>query len=161
MTRYSCLARYGLIAALVALAPIAASAEEYITILTAARRACTIRSAWPYRSSSATPSRHAPLGAVDQGVGREPQPSNPGKGELAFTLGNSLRDAWAGNRGRLQGAAHEAARLAAIYANYIQLAALKSSGIKTLADLKGKRMSVGAPKSGTELNARAILGAAA
>ncbi|HAE49739.1 MAG TPA: C4-dicarboxylate ABC transporter, partial [Tistrella mobilis] len=29
-----------------------------------------------------------------------------------------------------------------------------------LADLKGKRISVGAPRSGTELNARAILGAA-
>ena len=34
------------------------------------------------------------------------------------------------------------------------------SGIKTLADLKGKRISVGAPKSGTELNARAVLKAA-
>jgi TRAP transporter TAXI family solute receptor len=34
------------------------------------------------------------------------------------------------------------------------------SGIKSLADLKGKKISVGAPKSGTELNARAILHAA-
>ncbi|MEZ5718059.1 MAG: TAXI family TRAP transporter solute-binding subunit [Burkholderiaceae bacterium] len=34
------------------------------------------------------------------------------------------------------------------------------SGIKTLADLKGKRISVGAAKSGTELNARAIFKAA-
>ena len=34
------------------------------------------------------------------------------------------------------------------------------SGINTLADLKGKRLSVGAPKSGTELNARAILAGA-
>ena len=41
--------------------------------------------------------------------------------------------------------------------NYIQIVASKESGIKTLADLKGKRLSVGAPKSGTELNARAIL----
>ncbi|WP_350609394.1 TAXI family TRAP transporter solute-binding subunit, partial [Pseudoalteromonas sp. 41-MNA-CIBAN-0057] len=33
-------------------------------------------------------------------------------------------------------------------------------GINSLADLKGKRISVGAPKSGTELNARAIFAAA-
>lgn len=42
------------------------------------------------------------------------------------------------------------------YPNYIQVVASQASGIKTLADLKGKRISVGAPKSGTELNARAI-----
>ena len=35
-----------------------------------------------------------------------------------------------------------------------------TAGIKTLADLKGKSVSVGAPKSGTELNARVILAAA-
>src|SRR3546814_17265675 len=50
--------------------------------------------------------------------------------------------------------------IAAAYKNYIQIVASASSGIKTLADLKGKRISVGAPKSGTEINARAILGAA-
>ncbi|MDE7976449.1 TAXI family TRAP transporter solute-binding subunit, partial [Escherichia coli] len=44
--------------------------------------------------------------------------------------------------------------------NYIQVVASQASGIKTLADLKGKRISVGAPKSGTELNARAIFKAA-
>src|SRR5205814_4833936 len=35
-----------------------------------------------------------------------------------------------------------------------------AAGMATLADRKGKKVSVGAPKSGTELNARAILGAA-
>ena len=50
--------------------------------------------------------------------------------------------------------------VAGIYANYIQIVASADSGIKTLADLKGKRISVGAPKSGTELNARAIFKAA-
>ncbi|MBV5335533.1 TAXI family TRAP transporter solute-binding subunit, partial [bacterium] len=33
-------------------------------------------------------------------------------------------------------------------------------GVKTLADLKGKKVSVGAPKSGTEINARTIFAAA-
>src|SRR5665811_86655 len=50
--------------------------------------------------------------------------------------------------------------IAGIYPNYIQIVASADSGIKTLADLKGKRVSVGAPKSGTELNARAVLKAA-
>ena len=35
--------------------------------------------------------------------------------------------------------------IAAIYPNYIQVVATKESGIKTLADLKGKKLSVGAP----------------
>ena len=56
-------------------------------------------------------------------------------------------------------AAHDRA-IAGAYPNYIQIVASADSGIKTLADLKGKRVSVGAPKSGTELNARAIFKAA-
>jgi TRAP transporter TAXI family solute receptor len=84
-----------------------------------------------------------------------------GKGEIAFTLGDSVIAAWKGDAEagfpqplkRLRG-------IAAIYPNFIQIVASKESGIKTLADLKGKRLSVGAPKSGTELNARTILAAA-
>ena len=84
-----------------------------------------------------------------------------GKGEVAFTLGDALSDAWKGDAEagfptplkKLRG-------IAGIYPNYIQIVASADSGIKTLADLKGKRISVGAPKSGTELNARAVLKAA-
>ncbi len=84
-----------------------------------------------------------------------------GRGEVAFTLGDSLSDAWKGDAEagfatplkKLRG-------MAGIYPNYIQIVASADSGIKTLADLKGKRISVGAPKSGTELNARAVLKAA-
>ncbi|HEY2188449.1 MAG TPA: TAXI family TRAP transporter solute-binding subunit [Caldimonas sp.] len=84
-----------------------------------------------------------------------------GRGEVAFTLGDSLSDAWKGDAEagfttplkKLRG-------IAGIYPNYIQIVASADSGIKSLADLKGKRVSVGAPKSGTELNARAVLKAA-
>jgi len=84
-----------------------------------------------------------------------------GRGEIAFTLGDALSQAWTGvadagfatKLDKLRG-------VAAIYPNYVQIVASAESGIKTLADLKGKRISVGAPKSGTELNARAILAAA-
>jgi len=50
--------------------------------------------------------------------------------------------------------------LACLYDETCQLVALESSGIKTIADLKGKRVSVGAAGSGVELNARQILEAA-
>ena len=84
-----------------------------------------------------------------------------GRGELAFTLGDSLSDAWNGKADA--GFAQPLKKLrgvAGIYPNYVQIVATGSSGIKTLADFKGKRISVGAPKSGTELNARAVLRAA-
>jgi len=84
-----------------------------------------------------------------------------GRGELAFTLGDSLSDAWKGNKDAGFPAPLKKLRaVGGIYSNYIQIVASADSGIKTLADLKGKRISVGAPKSGTELNARAVLKAA-
>lgn len=84
-----------------------------------------------------------------------------GRGELGFALGDSVNSAWNGDKeagfpnklDKLRG-------LTAIYPNYIQIVASKASGIKSLADLKGKRVSVGAPRSGTELNARRVFGAA-
>ena len=44
-----------------------------------------------------------------------------------------------------------------LYNETIQLVATESSGIKTISDLKGKSVAVGAPGSGTEANARQIL----
>ena len=84
-----------------------------------------------------------------------------GRGEIAFTLGDSLSDAWKGREeAGFKSKLEKLRSVAGIYPNYIQIVAAKDSGIRTLADLKGKRVSVGAPKSGTELNARAIFGAA-
>ena len=84
-----------------------------------------------------------------------------GRGELAISLADSVTDAYTGNAEagfdkpltKLRG-------ISGTYNNYIQIIASAESGIKTLADLKGKRISVGAAKSGTELNARAIFKAA-
>jgi hypothetical protein len=84
-----------------------------------------------------------------------------GRGEVAFTLGDSLSAAWAGNEeAGFKTPLKKLRGISALYPNYIHIVARADSGIKTLADLKGKRISVGAPKSGTELNARAILKAA-
>ncbi|HSR10581.1 MAG TPA: TAXI family TRAP transporter solute-binding subunit [Thermodesulfobacteriota bacterium] len=43
------------------------------------------------------------------------------------------------------------------YANYIHFVASEGSGVKTLADLRGKKVSLGAPGSGTEVKAGRIL----
>ncbi len=84
-----------------------------------------------------------------------------GRGEVAFTLGDSLSDGWKGNEeAGFKTPLKKLRGIAAIYPNYIQIVARADSGIKTIADLKGKRISVGAPKSGTELNARTIFAAA-
>jgi len=84
-----------------------------------------------------------------------------GRGEVGFALGDSVSGAWnaeedAGFPQKLD----KLRAIAAIYPNYIQIVARADSGITSLADLKGKRISVGAPKSGTELNARKIFAAA-
>ncbi|MCS3835613.1 hypothetical protein HNR03_000193 [Pseudomonas sp. JAI111] len=84
-----------------------------------------------------------------------------GRGELALALGDSVADAKNGVADAGFNAPLTKLRaIAGAYPNYIQIVASKESGIKTLADLKGKTISVGAPKSGTELNARAIFKAA-
>ncbi|HJV50042.1 MAG TPA: TAXI family TRAP transporter solute-binding subunit [Noviherbaspirillum sp.] len=84
-----------------------------------------------------------------------------GRGEIAFTLADSLSDAWKGDEeAGFKAPLKKLRGVAGIYPNYIQIVASADSGIRTLADLKGKRLSVGAPKSGTELNARALLKAA-
>lgn len=50
--------------------------------------------------------------------------------------------------------------MATLYPETVQIITLADSNINTVADLKGKRVAVGAAGSGTEANARQILGAA-
>ncbi len=50
--------------------------------------------------------------------------------------------------------------LATLYPETIQIVTTDKTGVKTLADIKGKRVAVGAAGSGTEANARQILEAA-
>jgi TRAP transporter TAXI family solute receptor len=84
-----------------------------------------------------------------------------GKGELAFSLGDSVKLALEGDAEVGFAAPLDKLRgVAAIYPNYIQIVATADSGITDLEGLRGKGLSVGAPKSGTELNARAIFEAA-
>lgn len=158
-------ARFGLAAATaatLALTPALAKAEEFINVLT-----------------GGTSGVYYPLGVglsqiyADNIPGARTQVQSTkasvenlnllqqGKGELALALGDSVKMAWEGNADAGFKAPLDKLRgIAAVYPNYIQIVASKDSGIASLADLKGKAVSVGAPKSGTELNARAIFAAA-
>jgi len=84
-----------------------------------------------------------------------------GRGEAGISLGDSFSDAYKGDADAGFKAPLDKLRtITALYPNYIHFVAAADSGIKTFADIKGKRISVGAPKSGTELNSRKILAAA-
>ncbi len=86
---------------------------------------------------------------------------NDKKSDIALVLGDTLSYAYKGEK--LGGFAKPLTNLrviANIYANTIQIVARKESGVMKLTDLKGKKVSVGAPGSGTEINARQIFAAA-
>lgn len=80
-----------------------------------------------------------------------------GDADLALALADTVYQAYNGS-GDFEGRQIENTRaLASVYPNAVQLVTLAESDIETIADLAGKRVSVGAPGSGTELNARAVL----
>jgi uncharacterized protein len=80
-----------------------------------------------------------------------------GDSDFALALADTVIQAHSGT-GAFEGRQlPELRALASIYPNAIQIVALADSGITSLADLRGKRVSVGAPGSGTEVNAQSIL----
>lgn len=84
-----------------------------------------------------------------------------GSAEIAFAPGDVLAEAWKGTEESGFKAPLKSLRgIAAIYPDYVQIVARADSGIRALSDLKGKRVSVGAPRSVTELDARMIFTAA-
>jgi TRAP transporter TAXI family solute receptor len=77
------------------------------------------------------------------------------RAELAITMADAVLQAYEGF-GAFEGEEpkKELKGLAALYPNYVQVVTTADSGIKSFNDLKGKRVGVGAPNSGVELNAR-------
>ncbi|MFT7057604.1 MAG: TRAP transporter TAXI family solute receptor [Pseudorhodobacter sp.] len=162
MTKMTASLRALVAGAAIATAPMAANAQEFINVLTGG----TSGVYYPVGAALATlygekiPDVQAQVQSTKASV-ENLNLLQQGKGELALALGDSVKFAWEGNEevgfkeplSKLRG-------IAAAYPNFIQIAATAESGITTLADLKGKSLSVGAPKSGTELNTRAILAAA-
>lgn len=76
--------------------------------------------------------------------------------DLAIALADTVHQAYHGG-GRFNGNKLAVVAIASLYPNAVQIVTLEGSGITSLADLKGKRVSVGAPGSGTEVNAKALL----
>jgi uncharacterized protein len=77
--------------------------------------------------------------------------------ELAFSQSDIADYASKGTEMFKEGAVQNLNAIGGLYLETIQIVAPGGSTIKTVADLKGKRVSVGAPGSGTEVNARQIL----
>ena len=80
-----------------------------------------------------------------------------GEGELAIVQNDVMDYAWRGGDLFNGEKITSFATMAALYAEVCQVVANPASGIRTIADLKGKNVSVGDAGSGTEFNARQIL----
>lgn len=81
------------------------------------------------------------------------------KYDIAFSLADTAADAVEG-KGAFEGKAADVKALARIYSNYTQVVVSKKSGITKVEDFKGKRISTGSPKSGTEVIANRLIEAA-
>ncbi len=75
----------------------------------------------------------------------------------ATVLPDSAYLAYTGQHERFKGNPAPIAILWAMYPNYLHVVTTADSGIKSLLDLKGKRVSTGAPGSGTEVEALLVL----
>jgi TRAP transporter TAXI family solute receptor len=75
---------------------------------------------------------------------------------MAFSLPDT---AWDGYTGQIRGFKEKTniRSLMALYSNYMQIVAADGSGIKSVSDLKGKRVSTGAPGSGVEVKGLRVL----
>jgi TRAP transporter TAXI family solute receptor len=79
-----------------------------------------------------------------------------GKSELGFTMADSAWDAYNGLE-KFKDKKVPLRTLVVFYPNRMQVATLEGKGIEKFADLKGKRISTGAPASGTEVMSMRLL----
>lgn len=79
-----------------------------------------------------------------------------GKVEMAFVMSDVLTEAVEGT-GNFPAKVEKVQQIAALYPNFVQIVTTANSGIKTIEDLKGKRVAVGDQNSGVEVNARNLL----
>ncbi|HUQ27763.1 MAG TPA: TAXI family TRAP transporter solute-binding subunit [Usitatibacter sp.] len=79
-----------------------------------------------------------------------------GKSEMAFTMADSAWDAVNG-LAKFEGKRVPLRTLAVFYPNRMHVVTVEATGINSMKDLKGKRVSTGAPVSGTEEMASRLL----
>jgi TRAP transporter TAXI family solute receptor len=75
---------------------------------------------------------------------------------VAFSLADTAADAVEGT-GSFDGKKQPVQAMSRIYNNYTQVVVRSGTGIKSVADMRGKRVSTGSPKSGTEVIANRLL----
>jgi uncharacterized protein len=99
--------------------------------------------------------RAEPTGASVENINR----LAGGDMEIAFSLADTAADAVAG-QGAFNGQPQPVRALARIYSNYTHVIVRAEGKIRTFAQLRGKRVSTGSPKSGTDIIAGRLLTAA-
>ncbi len=77
--------------------------------------------------------------------------------DLALALADTVYQAFHGESAFEGRQVDEIRALMSIYPNAVQIVTLADSGIESIADLRGQRVSVGAPGSGTEVSAQTLL----
>ena len=82
-----------------------------------------------------------------------------GKSELAFTMADAAWDAYNGFD-KFSGKKVGLRTLCVFYPNRMHVVTIEGTGINSMKDLKGKRVSTGAPVSGTEVMALRLIEAA-
>jgi len=81
------------------------------------------------------------------------------RADIAFTLADTAFDAFTG-QATFQGTPIPIRTLTPLYNNFNHLVTIEGTGVASVTDLRGKRVSVGSPGSGTEVTAVRILRAA-
>jgi TRAP transporter TAXI family solute receptor len=81
-----------------------------------------------------------------------------GRADLAFVMADAAWDAYTG-RDKFQGKPQPVRTLMVLYPNRMHVVTVDGTGITSMEQLKGKRVSVGAPGSATELMGSRVLAA--
>jgi hypothetical protein len=81
------------------------------------------------------------------------------KADVALSMADASYDAWKGEQ-KFKGRPVPVRGLMVLYPNRFHIVTLDGLGINKVADLKGRRVSTGPPRSGTEVKANRVLEAA-
>ena len=82
-----------------------------------------------------------------------------GKADVAFTMADVAREAFRDGTKVIPEPYDRLRAIASLYPNFLQIVTYPGSPISNIEDLRGKRVAVGAPGSGTEFNAQRVLAA--
>lgn len=79
-----------------------------------------------------------------------------GKADVSFSMADASWDAYKGQQ-KFQGKPVDVRALMVLYPNRMHIVTIEGTGITKMADLKGKRVSTGAPNSATQIMAYRVL----